>query len=53
MPVSNFHLTDHTRSERLADFAVAFFISALLLSIGLLLFVGVTVVLVHTFRWLF
>ncbi len=51
--MSNAHLTTHTRGERLADFAVAFFISALLLSIGLLLFVGVTIVMVHAFRWLF
>ena len=47
------HLTSHTRVERLAGFAMAFFISALLLSIGLLLFVGVTVVMVQAFRWLF
>ena len=46
-------LTTITRADRFADFAVAFLISAVLLSIGVLLFVGVAVVLVLTFGWLF
>lgn len=46
-------LTSITRADRFADFAVAFLISAVLLSIGVLLFVVVAVVLVLTFGWLF
>lgn len=46
-------LTRATHADRLADFAVAFFVSAILLSIGVLMFVAVTIVMVHAFRWLF